>query len=200
MKARRSPSASIADKPIINQRGKDSSSATAFQTMMPKAGVNIKGPAAHSPGAERFCWDMITIDAHLAEIRAYLAGKLKVSVPQWILMSVLEDRGAGEGVSVRDVSKCMAVDASFVTTQSKLLEAKGLVLRVQSSTDARVILMSLSQVARDRIEAISGERGSIRDFMFVDLDADALETFLKSLAQVRDNISRASRLVSLYSL
>ncbi|SNT32291.1 DNA-binding transcriptional regulator, MarR family [Tardiphaga sp. OK246] len=169
-----------------------------FEAVMWIVGMDSQTNVSRSLEAERFCWDMITIDAHLAEIRAHLASKLKVSVPQWVLMSVLEDRDNGQGVSVRDVSKCMAVDASFVTTQSKMLEVKGLVRRVQSPTDARVILMSLSETALAGIKAIAGERELIRNFMFGQFDDEALQKFFESLAQVRDNISKASRLVSLY--
>jgi MarR family transcriptional regulator, organic hydroperoxide resistance regulator len=45
-----------------------------------------------------------------------------------ILMAVAElDRG--EGLPVNAVSKMLHVDSSFVTTQSKLLEKKGLMRR-----------------------------------------------------------------------
>lgn len=151
---------------------------------------------ASASDAARFCDDMIAIEASLAEIRYHLASKLAVSGPQWIVLSVLEDRDAGAGVSVREVARSMSVDPSFVTTQSKLLERQGLVRRDRAAEDGRVILMSLTALARSRLEAIALERARMKSFMFRELDGGALDEFLDRLSKVRDNVRKLSRLIS----
>src|SRR6266849_2896949 len=92
----------------------------------------------------RFLLDLASINVHLDEIRKFWAKSLGVSGPQWMILMALSELDRGQGVSGKDVSELLHIDPSFITTQTKLLERAGLVRRLASSEDARVILMSLT--------------------------------------------------------
>src|ERR1700675_4884788 len=74
----------------------------------------------------RFTWEIASINVHLQELRYFWAKTLGISGPQWMILMALADLDQGEGVAVKVVSRLLHVDPSFVTTQSKLLEKKGL--------------------------------------------------------------------------
>src|SRR4030081_3522155 len=87
-------------------------------------------------------WQIQSINVHIEELGRFWAKSLGISGPQWTIISALTDLDKGDGVAVNAVSKKLHVDASFVTTQSKLLEKKGFVRRKTSSEDARIVQMS----------------------------------------------------------
>jgi DNA-binding MarR family transcriptional regulator len=86
----------------------------------------------------------------------------------------ISDLDRGRGVSVGEVSQKIHAVSTFVTTQTKILERLGLLNRVSSTTDARVVLMSLSETARQKIQDLSARWEALHSFMFRDFDADAM--------------------------
>lgn len=92
----------------------------------------------------QFSWAVAAINVHFQEIRQFWAKTLGISGPQWMILMAISDLDDGEGVSVKAVSKMLHVDPSFVTTQSKMLEKKGLMRRRTSAEDARVVQTCLS--------------------------------------------------------
>src|ERR1700742_2892568 len=92
----------------------------------------------------KFLWDIISTSIHVDEIQSFWAKSLNISSPQWMILMALSDLDHGQGVPVKDVSTKLHVDRSFITVQSKLLENDGLVRRIPSRNDARVVLLSLS--------------------------------------------------------
>src|SRR5712672_4803108 len=77
----------------------------------------------------QFSWAITSINVHFQEIRQFWAGTIGISGPQWMILMAIADLDQGEGVSVKVVSKMLHVDPSFVTTQSKMLEKRGLMRR-----------------------------------------------------------------------
>jgi hypothetical protein len=113
------------------------------------AGNNLaEKPSPISEGSKNqdvireFLWDLTTISVHLNDIRQFWAKALGISGPQWMILMAVADLDRGKGIPVKDVSTLLHVGQPFVTTQSKLLEKAGLVRRIASKDDGRVVLMS----------------------------------------------------------
>ena len=106
----------------------------------------------------RFTWEIASISVHLEELRHFWAKTLGISGPQWMIIMALADLDKGEGVPVNAVSKLLHVDPSFVTTQSKLLEKKGFVRRKNSTEDARIVNMSLSDMTYKHLANLASQQ------------------------------------------
>jgi DNA-binding MarR family transcriptional regulator len=133
-----------------------------------------KAPAAEPCGFEisrQIVWDLVSISNHLEDMRRCWAKLFGISGPQWLILMAINDLDQGSGVSVGDVSAKVHAVSTFVTKQTKLLEKQGLLNRVASAWDARVVLMSLSDQARGQISTMSERWDGLHDFMFSDFDA-----------------------------
>lgn len=123
----------------------------------------------------RAVWNFASIGNYLEDMRRRCAKVIGVSAPQWQIMMAINDLDAGQGVSVVEVAAKMHAMANFVTTQSKLLEKRGLLERVPSTTDARVVLMSLSERAHEEMAKLFDRWVELHNFMFSDFDAASLQ-------------------------
>src|SRR5258705_7244624 len=139
-----------------------------------------------------FAWAIASINVHFQEIRQFWAKALGISGPQWMILMAIADLDQDEGVSVKVVSKMLHVDSSFVTTQSKMLEKKGLMRRRTSSDDARVVQMSLTDKAYKHIASLASQQEALNDFIFAELDARQLSELTKKLLQLKVRLERAS--------
>jgi DNA-binding MarR family transcriptional regulator len=108
----------------------------------------------------RFFWVVAAVHASIGEIQELWAKELGLSGPQWNILLAISELGDNEGVPVNVVAKQLAVDPSFVTTQSKSLEVKGYVCRKSSSTDRRVVRLLLTIRARDGLDRLSAQRSA----------------------------------------
>lgn len=126
-------------------------------------------------------WDIISINSNFEDMRRHWAKKFGVTGPQWAIMLAINDLDKGGGVPVGEVSVKIHAVSTFVTTQTKLLEQKGLLKRISSTTDARVVLMSLSDRARKEISKYFGRWGDLHSFIFADFDAAALRDMKQKL-------------------
>jgi DNA-binding MarR family transcriptional regulator len=140
----------------------------------------------------RFLWDIASINVHLDEIRQFWAQKLGVSGPQWMILMAVAELDRGQGVPVKDVSTMLHVDPSFVTTQSKVLEKHGLVRRISSAHDARVVLMSLSDKACKQVANLSSRQEQIDKFIFADFDDRSLKEIADQIASLKARLEKAA--------
>jgi DNA-binding MarR family transcriptional regulator len=140
----------------------------------------------------QFSWAVNSINVHFQEIRQFLAKSLGISAPQWMILMTISDLDRGEGVSVKAVAKMIQVDPSFVTTQSKMLEKKGLVRRRTSAEDARVVQMSLSDKAYKHIENGAAQRESLNAFIFAELDGREFADLTSKLVHLASRFEKAS--------
>jgi DNA-binding MarR family transcriptional regulator len=148
-----------------------SSSARDQQTKVP-ASVEPDGSAPRDYGlSHQIIWDLVSISNHLEEMRRCWAKFFGISGPQWLILMAINDLDQGDGVSVGEVSAKVHAVATFVTKQTKLLEKQGFLKRVSSTSDARVVLMSLSDEAREEISKMSERWEALHRFMFSDFDA-----------------------------
>lgn len=106
-------------------------------------------------------------------------------------MMALADLDRESGVPVNVVSKLMHVDSSFVTTQSKLLEKKGLLRRKPSASDARVVQMSLTDKTYKHLASITAQQEALDQFVFGELDIRELIEFADRLTALRHRLEKA---------
>jgi DNA-binding MarR family transcriptional regulator len=139
----------------------------------------------------KFLWDIASINVHLDQIRQFWAQTLGVSGPQWMILMAVAELDRGQGVPVKDVSTMLHVDPSFVTTQSKMLEKYGLVRRVTSTFDARVVLMSLSDKACKRVANLSSRQELLDQFIFADFDDRTMKDIAVQIASLKDRLEKA---------
>lgn len=111
------------------------------------------------------------INAHLDELRYFWAEKLGVGGPQWMILMALADIDqAREGVPVNLVSKKLHVDASFITTQSRLLEERGFLRRKVSAEHGRAMRISLTDKTCKQLAALAIQQEKLNAFIFAELN------------------------------
>src|SRR3954466_7303740 len=117
----------------------------------PRDDLPKKGENRTEVIAREFAWDLVAINTHLEDIRRFWAESLGVSGPQWLILMAISELDQGKGVSVGEVSSKLQVNSTFVSAQTKELERSGLLTRTASPSDARIVLMSLTELARREI-------------------------------------------------
>jgi DNA-binding MarR family transcriptional regulator len=140
----------------------------------------------------RFSWEIASISAHLEELRQFWAKTLGISGPQWMIVVALADHDQGDGVPVNVVSKLLHVDASFVTTQSKLLEKKGFVRRKTAAEDARIVKMSLTDKTSKHLANLASQQESLNEFIFAEFGDQELAELTGKLAAVKRRLEKAT--------
>jgi DNA-binding MarR family transcriptional regulator len=157
---------------VTKKRANDA--ATAPQPDLPPARAKAAAPADRDfEVSQQIIWDLVSISNHLEDMRRCWAKLFGLSGPQWLILMAINELDQGAGVSVNDVSSKVHAVSTFVTKQTKMLEKEGLVRRVASASDARVVLMSLSDEARLRMAKMSERWDALQTFMFSDFDASA---------------------------
>jgi DNA-binding MarR family transcriptional regulator len=136
-------------------------------------------------------WQIHSINVHIEELGRFWAKSLGISGPQWTIISALTDLDKGDGVAVNAVSKKLHVDASFVTTQSKLLEKKGFVRRKTSSEDARVVKMSLTDKAQKNVARLAVQQETLHEFIFAEINSRDLTNLATHLALLEVRLEKA---------
>jgi MarR family transcriptional regulator, organic hydroperoxide resistance regulator len=139
----------------------------------------------------RFTWVIASINVHLEELRHFWAKTLGISGPQWMILMALVDLDHDDGVPVNAVSKKLHVDPSFVTTQSKLLEKKGLLRRKTSSEDARIVQMSLTDKTNKHLAGLAAQQEALNDFIFAELSDRQLGDLADTLTMLRNRLEKA---------
>jgi MarR family transcriptional regulator, organic hydroperoxide resistance regulator len=88
--------------------------------------------------------------ASLAMTRVYrpLLAKLGLTYPQYIVMLVLWESAAPQGVMVSAIGDAVFLDSGTLTPLLKKLELLGLVQRKRSADDERCVLVQLTSAGR----------------------------------------------------
>src|SRR5215470_11489917 len=107
--------------------------------------------------------DLLIVARRLETARDYFGGQIGVTGPQYhLLMTVAHLQGA-TGVSVGSVAHAMNVSSAFVTSETGKLSAMGLVGKRPNPQDGRGALLSLTQVARSKMECLIPAIRAIND-------------------------------------
>lgn len=146
---------------------------------------------------KRFTWEISSISVYLEELRQFWAKAIGISGPQWMILMAISDLDKDDGVPVNAVSKRLHVDPSFVTTQSKLLEKRGLLRRKPSPIDARVVQMSLTDKTRNHLASLAAQLDAMNEFVFEEFDEDELTEFTQKLVAVKNRLEKARLKIAL---
>jgi DNA-binding MarR family transcriptional regulator len=147
--------------------------------------------------AERLAWEIVSTSVRLEELRSIWAKMIGITGPQWMIMTVLanaDDRNIG--LPVGAVSRALRVDQSFVVTQSKLLEKKNLLRRKNSSEDARVVNLSLTDHAKKQIANLSSQRKDLNEFVYAELDLRELQQLTGKMDSIKNRLEKAIARIS----
>jgi MarR family transcriptional regulator, organic hydroperoxide resistance regulator len=131
------------------------------------------------------------MNVSMREIDGAWAKSLGITGPQWTILQAVKMLDHDSGVSVKAVADALQVHASFVTTQSKLLEKRGLLHRKTSTTDGRLVHMSLTDKAYKSLAKLADRIRALDDFIFADLNGRQLEELAELLATMRTRLKKA---------
>jgi MarR family transcriptional regulator, organic hydroperoxide resistance regulator len=137
------------------------------------------------------------VNDHLGEIRSFWGDALGITGPQWTILMVLADLDRGNGVALKTITATMRVDPSFVTTQSKILEKKGLVQRKSSEFDARIVEMSLSDKGKKQFENMMEHRKAVKKFVFAEFNDRDVKVFFDKLTLLKIRLEEACLMASM---
>ena len=146
---------------------------------------------------KRFTLEISSMNCHLEEVRQHWGKTLGISGPQWMILMAVSDLDKDGGVPVNVVSKLLHVDPSFVTTQSKILEQKELLLRAPSPADARVVRLSLTDKTRKHLASLAEQYKAFRQCVFDEFSEKQLAEFTAKLATLNGRLEKACISVAL---
>jgi DNA-binding MarR family transcriptional regulator len=140
----------------------------------------------------RFTWVVASINVHLDQLRDFWAEALGISGSQWMILMALVDLDKEDGVPVNAVSKKLHVDSSFVTTQSKRLEKKGLLSRKTSAADARIVKMSLTDKSHKQLAALASQHEALDEFIYAELNEKQMGQLTETLNRLKYRLEKAT--------
>jgi len=144
---------------------------------------------------QEFAWQILSIHNQLDDIQASWAAAFAVTRPQWLILSAVRTLDKGNGIPVKDISAKLGVDPSFVTTQSKMLEKQGLLRRVSSKEDARVVLMSLTDKTLKSLARLHARHVESDKLVFSDFSDNAVRDLKIKLGTIRERLAKAAVII-----
>jgi DNA-binding MarR family transcriptional regulator len=91
----------------------------------------------------------------LEELRSFWTKVLGVDGPQWMIVMALYHLDQGEGASVQAIAHLLHANPSFVTSQARFLESKGLIQRKPEDENPEAITLSLTGQAREHLAELA---------------------------------------------
>lgn len=91
----------------------------------------------------------------MTDVKATWAGKLGLSAPQLNMLVAISEADDEVGISVKSVAELLRVERTFVTAQSKILIARGLLQKRSSRADKRMVHLSLTPKARIQLASLA---------------------------------------------
>lgn len=83
----------------------------------------------------------------LEEIRNLWTKAFGIHGPQWMIVMALSRLDQGEGASVQAIADLLHMNPTFVTSQSRFLQNKGLIRLKASGEDPRAMTLALTETA-----------------------------------------------------
>ena len=121
------------------------------------------------------------LDADLRGLRRH-----GLSIAARVLLATLE--GADEPLSQSAIAERLLITGASVSSLVDTLERAGLVRRIRSTTDRRVVLVELTDAAYPVLDDYLAEVTSLHAHEFAVLDEQERETFVMLLAKVASSI------------
>ncbi|SDH85652.1 DNA-binding transcriptional regulator, MarR family [Pseudomonas benzenivorans] len=134
----------------------------------------------------QLCFALYSTSLLMTKVYKPLLQALGLTYPQYLAMMVLWE---GDGITVGEISARLLTDPGSLTPLLKRLEAEGLLKRVRSSADERVVQLHLTdkgRALREQAKAIPSciVRASQQS-------VEALSALKEELVSLRDSLQQA---------
>lgn len=134
-----------------------------------------------------------TIEDEIRRFLTIIGSKIDISGPQWGVLWSITELDSDAGAPVKNVAAMLRCDASFITSQSKLLERAGLVRRSPSPRDARIVLLSLTTLGEQKMAHVVPFRDTFKREVFQGFEEQRLRSLLYDLQQLEFRAQKAVR-------
>ncbi len=94
----------------------------------------------------------------LEELRSYWAKVLGTAGPHWMIVMALQRLDHGDGASVQAIADLLETNPTFVTSQSRFLESKGLVRQISTGADGAAVVLALTDHARPHLAELASRQ------------------------------------------
>jgi DNA-binding MarR family transcriptional regulator len=118
--------------------------------------------------------NLVDFSGRLQEIREAIARGMGVTSPQYNVLMTLSH--FGDDVTVGDLAERLRVSVPFVVTETRRLEALGLLEKRPDAMDRRRVMLLLTAKARVALRDIAPLQVSVNDVLFSTLSARDFST------------------------
>jgi DNA-binding MarR family transcriptional regulator len=143
-----------------------------------------EGRVPSKPSATLF-WAIPSLNVALDQLMRRWGASVALSGPQCKILLAISDLDTGGGVPVKDISRLLQVDGSFVSSQATAMTRDGWIARMSSQTDARVVLLSLGEAAGERLKPILDQRGRLAGVFYREISPEPLAAVLQPISRMR---------------
>lgn len=164
---------------------------------MPGPLRDVTPPENDRAVAMELFWEIDRLSRSFLKIQAHWAREQGISGPQLALLNALNQLGVEGGASVSSIASKLGVDPSFVTTQTKLMEKSGLVVRKPSRDDARVTMISMSTKAHAALVQLGPRQRTMNEFLFEGMPDTALSDLRTHLRALQKRAAKAALLLEI---
>lgn len=102
-----------------------------------------------------------SLDFSISNVQAVWAKALKLTVPQWNILTTIADANEKVGLPVKAVAAALRVNSSFIVHQSRPLEERGFIRRTGSTSDKRVVYLSITPSALRELGRVAESRRAV---------------------------------------
>lgn len=103
---------------------------------------------------------------------------------QWMLIGTVLEHG-GKGTRLSDLAKELGTTISYITVSVNLLTSRGILQRVENTTDSRSVLVSVTATYQKTCDEIEQNlRQALRDKVYQHVNPEDLRTYLKVMFQL----------------
>lgn len=113
--------------------------------------------------------------------------KIKVTMPQYVLLRILSDRGES---SMSDLASALSVTTAAMTGVVDRLVRDGYVIRASDPGDRRVVRVKLTARGTKVVDAIHDEHKRATMKVFEMLTSEERDVYLDILTKIRDRLAR----------
>tara|TARA_B100000378_G_scaffold220472_1_gene183865 strand:+ start:9302 stop:9742 length:441 start_codon:yes stop_codon:yes gene_type:complete len=100
----------------------------------------------------QFCFPIYAVSRLITKIYKPFLDDLGLTYTQYLVMMVLWEK---EGVAVNEISEKLLLESNTLTPVLKRMEANGLLQRIRSRTDERMVTLILTEKGKDLMHAAS---------------------------------------------
>ena len=120
--------------------------------------------------------DLVRLAARLQEVRGGLAASIGITPPQYNIVMHLARHAPAEGLRLGALAEALGVSLSFVVSEVRRLQVKGLVATRRDPSDGRAMLARLSAAGKRALARAAPRMQRVNDRLFAALSrAELLE-------------------------